>query len=373
LSPDEAARRLNVSVDRLLTWEAGESQPTINQLRNAARLYRQNTAYLLAPDQSPPEDTSANRPPDFRGLAAEEERSPALRREIARVLDRREAYIELRGQGQHSLPDIPNVLDAPVAAASTFRERLGIPDDIRFEDASQSLRFWIEQLEDLDVLIFQMSRIDPDYCSGISIWRQRRPVIILNGADEVEARVFTLLHEVAHLLAHQGGVCAVWTGAAVETKCNAFAGACLIPRATLNAELGNQDPLEALPRLASRFRTSQSTVAIRLRELGYIDQVTLEARLAIARRLARTNREIARARAKEKSGGPPHYRIQLRNLSLNYVSAVLDAMNDDRISPVDASYYLESKLSTIGRMEDELATRLATAATGVADALAERD
>jgi Zn-dependent peptidase ImmA (M78 family)/DNA-binding XRE family transcriptional regulator len=361
LSPEEAARRLNVNVNRLLSWETGESKPTINQLRKAAYLYRQTPAYLLAANLLPPADTEANRPPDFRSLRAEEERSPEVRREVARALNRRSVYIDLCGQGTRSLPEIPNVLGDPVAAASIFREALEVRDGVRFEDANNSLWFWIERLEELGVLVFQMSRVDPDECRGISIWQRYCPVVILNGGDEVEARVFTLLHEVAHLLAHQGGVCTVWTGAAVEAKCNAFAGACLIPERTLNRELAGEDPIEAMPRLAARFHTSQSTVAIRLRDLGYIDQVTLEKQLVIAIRLARERRERAKAKAREKSGGPLYHRIQLRNLGLSYVSAVLDALNDNRITPVDASYYLESKLSTIDRMEGELATRSANA------------
>lgn len=79
--------------------------------------------------------------------------------------------------------------------------------------------------------------------------------------------------------------------------------------------------------------------------------------------LGRERRECAKANVREKHGGPPHHRIQLRNLEWNYVSAVLNARNDDRITPADASYY----------MEDEFTRRLtgpAESRVSLADALA---
>jgi hypothetical protein len=140
-----------------------------------------------------------------------------------------------------------------------------------------------------------------------------------------------------------------------------------MPADAFRHELADQDPIEALPGLATAFRTSQSAVAIRLRTLGIIDQPTLDGQLAIAVRLGRERRERAKARAKERSGGPPHHIVHLRNLSLNYVSTVLDALDDRRISAVDATYYLESKLPTIDRMRAELIRKSTATSHTIAD------
>ena len=54
LAPDQAAKKLTVSVSTLDGWETGETPPTIKQLRKAAKTYRRPLAVLLLP--SPPTD-----------------------------------------------------------------------------------------------------------------------------------------------------------------------------------------------------------------------------------------------------------------------------------------------------------------------------
>lgn len=44
-----------------------------------------------------------------------------------------------------------------------------------------------------------------------SLYLDVLPVIMVNGADAVTGRLFSLLHEYAHLLLHTGGMCDVVT------------------------------------------------------------------------------------------------------------------------------------------------------------------
>ncbi len=126
-----------------------------------------------------------------------------------------------------------------------------------------------------------------------------------------------------------------------------------MPRSEFLGELGREDPYAAIPRLATRFRVSREAAAVRLRVLGRItsDQLA-EVRAATADRI-----DAEREAQRGVEGGPPHHRTHLRNLGANYVNAVLDAWHDGDITVVDAAYYLESKVSTIERMEAELLGR----------------
>jgi DNA-binding transcriptional regulator YiaG len=48
LSPEEAATALDVTIDRLLAWEKGDDQPTVNQLRRIAQRYISDlSAYFI--------------------------------------------------------------------------------------------------------------------------------------------------------------------------------------------------------------------------------------------------------------------------------------------------------------------------------------
>lgn len=175
---------------------------------------------------------------------------------------------------------------------------------------------------------------------------------MLNGAESPQARIFTLAHELGHLVVRASGVCDVWNNDRVEVRCNAFAGALLLPREDLLTELGRSDPAEAIPQLAAQFNVSQSAVAVRLKNLHIVDQDEVDRQLALARRLWQEARE--RQKRRKTKGGPPHNKTHLRNLSGNYVSTVLQALDSERISPVDASYFLDAKLGTIENMRSDL-------------------
>src|SRR5262249_32457247 len=110
----------------------------------------------------------------------------------------------------------------------------------------------------------------------------------------------------------------------------------------------------AIPSLTSQFSVSQSAIAVRLRHLGRISEGQLSALLETARRIAQERR----AQAAQRPGGPPYPSTHLRNLGATYVSAVLDAMDSDQISPVDAGYMLESKLKTIEHMRELLTSQV---------------
>ena len=46
LSPEGAAKRLSISLERLLHWESGEERPTMAQLRKMAEVY--NALWLFS-------------------------------------------------------------------------------------------------------------------------------------------------------------------------------------------------------------------------------------------------------------------------------------------------------------------------------------
>jgi Zn-dependent peptidase ImmA (M78 family)/transcriptional regulator with XRE-family HTH domain len=350
-----AGSRLKVSVSRLASWENNEAQPTLVQLRNAAALYRQTVAFFLR--QEPPEVDQATRPPDFRTRQERGQIPLGLMAEIDKAAERREVFVRLADVEPFAFPesDLRDIADA----ASRFRALLGVTVDAqqRWQQPT-AFRHWTERIERIGVLVFQMSRVEPDECQGFSLFYDRSPVIVLNGADTPQVRTFTLFHEIGHLLHRSGGVCHTQSHSAAEVLCNAFAADFLLPREDFLANLdGRSDPLAQIPVLAARYRVSWSAIAVRLRTIGAIDQATLDEQLAIAAAKAKATREEVRRSSREKKGGPPHHVTHFRNLGPRYVYTVLDAVQDDRISAVDASYYLDSKWSTIRKMEGDLLKR----------------
>lgn len=358
LTVEEAARRIGVNSSKIDLWEEDVEDPTINQLRHAADAYQQNMAFFFVEQDLSTLQTSA--PTDFRG-ASHSRVEPILVREVKKAEDRRESLIDLFPEPSR-FPTITEstVREDPVRAAAAAREFLDVDvaTQTSWRDDSRALREWIHAVEDIGALVFQMSRVNVDLAQGLSAHRDPYPIILLNGADTVRPRIFTLMHELGHLFMRQGGVCDLWVDDETERLCNRFAACLLLPADAVRERIPDGvDPVDLVGQLATQFSVSSSAVAVRLRELGLISQEQLDRQLAIAAARNRRSREEARETSAQSDGGPPFYVLQLRNLGDNYVSNVLQALDSRDITRVDASYLLEAKQGTIDKMRAEMARR----------------
>lgn len=339
LSVDDVARRAGVKQATVTAWEAGDAHPTLAQLRGVADALARPVAFFLTP--RPPE-AHATLPPDFRSRTGTP--SPTLRREIRAAQERRESFREIEEAA--STWDPPSRL-GPLA----IRDWLGVSvAEIReTSDPAAALKVWIQAVEERGALVFQMSRVETKECRGLSLADQGCPVIVLNGADAPQARSFTLLHEVAHLLDRQGGMCLLQDEVAVERRCNRLASEVLMPQAAVTESPAGRAGLDLVDGIVRAFRVSPQAAAFRLRDLNIINQSVVEDVLDRAAEAAR------RAEAREQTGGPAHHVLARRNLGDRFLSAVLDALHTEAITVTDATYLLGERVGTIERLEKVLA------------------
>jgi len=339
LSVEEVAKRAGVKLAVAAAWETGDAHPTLAQLRAVADALGRPVAFFLTPR---PPDAHATLPPDFRSRTRTP--SPALRREIRTAHERREFFREIEEAA--NTWDPPSRLE-PVAV----RDWLGVSvAEIReTPDPAAALKVWIHAVEERGALVFQMSRIEPKECRGFSLSDQDCPVIVLNGADAPQARSFTLLHEVAHLLDREGGMCLLQDEVAVERRCNRLASAVLMPQAALSETQAGPAGFELVDVVVRSFRVSPQAAAFRLRDLNLISQALVD------EVLDRTSEAARRAETREQTGGPAHHVLARRNLGDRYLSAVLDALHTEAITVTDATYLLGERVGTIERFERTLA------------------
>jgi len=291
---------------------------------------------------------SDKEPPDFR--AGHRGTSRALRREIRAAFERRDAFREVaEADGDRWR----RWREDPPETAGEVRARLGVGVEriAGSADANAALRVWIDAVEAAGVLVFQMSRVPVEECRGFALDDADLPVIMLNGADAPQARCFTLVHELAHLLDRTGALCALDEDAEVEQRCNRFAAAVLMPPTAIRDAAAGRDGTGAVEVVVRTFKVSLVAAALRLRELGLVDQATVAATIRLAAAVA------GRAAERETSGGPLHHVIKRRNLGDAYLGAVLEAWHQDAITILDASYFLESTVGTVEQMERALAGR----------------
>jgi len=100
----------------------------------------------------------------------------------------------------------------------------------------EALNAWKTAVEVKGILVFQATKIDMIEMRGISIHLRPFPIVILNSADAPNGRVFTIMHELAHILLKESGLCDFRESDggsaedyAKEVYCNMVAGTVLVP------------------------------------------------------------------------------------------------------------------------------------------------
>lgn len=344
LDQHEAARRLSgVDSDKLATWESGGGKPTMAQLRSLAKLYDRTPAFFFRKD-TPESDLPAL--PDFRSPPgqAQDPLSFELRRQLRACLERRNTMLELvdhpRGWNP---PAISNY--KPAAIASHMRQLLDISIDAQLKAGSNHamLRTWIHTLEDQHILVFQSSRFPIEETRGVSIYKRTYPIILLNGKDAPAGCIFTLFHELGHLIKRSGALCALRKERSEERWSNDFAAALLMPIEYLHSQIGASANINDARRLARRLKVSRHAMAIHLQRHGYLDQS------AVHQIEKETAQNVEAQQATE--GGPPFTRVRLRDIGRRYASTVLNAYNQDSITLADASHLLGAKIHHLPHME----------------------
>ncbi|HXN49289.1 MAG TPA: XRE family transcriptional regulator, partial [Bryobacteraceae bacterium] len=207
----EAAKKASVSAERLVEWESGTSFPTINQLRTLANIYKRPLAVFFLPE--PPVQFDAMR--DFRRLpnAANAEYTPELMLAVRRARFRREIAVEIAEELELEVP-LLNFDPRPFMGQSSRLAEAGrtllsvtLDEQLQWRDKYEALNAWSAAVEKLGVLVFQTSGVSMREMRGFSIHESVYPVIVVNAKDSPRGRIFTVLHEFAHLLMHSGGLC----------------------------------------------------------------------------------------------------------------------------------------------------------------------
>jgi len=287
----------NVTPERIAAWEddASDDMPTLAQLKKLSEFYRRPLAVFFlkeAPRAFPV-------PRDFRRVPGRPEGiSTALRFELRSAEERRLTALQLYEELEEEPPQFPltgKMTEAPAALAARAREALGInlADQIRWGDHYEALRTWKNSVENLGVLVFQIPAIDIGTMRGFSIAEMPLPVIGINRGESPRARIFSIMHELTHLMVRQSGICDFNEDEdmppeerRIEVFCNAVAAEILAPAEAFLAqpEVASR-PAEvqewsedAIQSLSNRFYVSRTFVVRRLLDHGRCSKAFYEAK-----------------------------------------------------------------------------------------------
>lgn len=356
-----AAKRLGIKPATLAAMEEGSRPIALAKVRQMAKLYDRPLIAFFLP--GPPHEEELL--PDFRVIHDGESRawSPALTRAFRRAVGQREVMLSLTSSedSEEQIPEVfltLNLRTNPEEAAQSVREWLE-PPTLRSNNPYDHLSAWINQVEERGILVTQMSDVPIEEARGFSIGRYPLPVIAINGAEPPRGKLFTLVHEVAHILLHRSALCdledaeassAGPEGRHLEWYCNSVAAAVLMPRRAVMEAVGTRNAGrdtswsdDDLKVLAGGFGVSAEAMLVRL--------ITLD----LASREDYRQRRPAflaqyRAQRSTSSGFLPYYTKQVRNMSRRYIGVVWRAYERGEVSDPDLSTYLNTKPENVGKL-----------------------
>jgi Zn-dependent peptidase ImmA (M78 family) len=282
LPVEAAAKRSGVDAAVIERLEATAEAVELDVLRRLAKAYRRNWYVFLLED----EPGQPALPRDFRTIV----RGRALTAPTLAAFDDAafltEKILDLTRPGPKTRISLPSVFGLdPEAAAERVRASMGITFDSQRSHSAEydAIRFWSTHIAHAGVYGAQLSfpyREVRAFClvqHGVSL-------IVVSSQDSPRARVFSLLHELGHLLLGGDAMChpqpdrQTPVPGSEEAFCNGFAAAMLMPAAAFAADplarSLRERPLELgdAVQLAQRYGVSELAAFRRLTTVGYMSE-----------------------------------------------------------------------------------------------------
>ena len=355
-----AAVAAGVRPEQLERWETGAGLPTFRQAQGIAQALHAPFGYFFLP-QIPKEEGLL---PDLRTVGGRAVARPSvdLLETVKTALQRQAWYVEyLQEQGEADLPFVGKFrFDAnPKAVAADIRLVLGVELEHGQRQWDDYQRALIQAVDKAGVLVMRSGmvgnnthrKLDVGEFRGFAISHPLAPVVFINWADAPAARLFTLLHELAHIWFGSSGISNGETGNArrEEAACNAVAGEFLAPEAVFRQLWAGSD-LQAQTRvatLAQRFHVSQLVIVRRALDLGLMDRESHN-NFYLA--------ELERFRNAESKGGGSFYRTAVSKNSERFAKAVTAEALSGRLLLRDAGKLLGVQPAKVRQFADHLGT-----------------
>lgn len=354
-----------MTVERLQEWEEGSLAPTYKQLQTMAEKYRRPVAVLYLP--SPPKQFDALR--EYRrSLQSDGVDLPyELVTELERIRIQQDVLQELYELDERAIPSLGLAIHSHMSveeAAAAIRDWLPLrpTQQQHWAKAGSLVTRLSELIEAHGIIVAQVQRVPLRVMRGCAVSDHRFPAIVLNGADATTGKVFTLIHELVHILLRSGGETSVVPvtrerlrlKTALERFCNQVSAAVLIPRDAFSAESrielerdlrsGNLNDLESV---AAGFGVSPEALLLRMITLGRAEWDDYDALRGLFRQ--REEREKG-----PSADLPMFYQLKVRDLGKRYISEVVSAYNRQDISISDMAGYLSVKVSQVPKLIQRL-------------------
>lgn len=363
----ELEKKIKVHPETITKWISKEQSIEINKLEKIANYLKRPLAVFFLP--KPPEQKPLT---DFRMIAGSSQKLSiksmlAIRESRYFQSITKELLVDEKMSLNPKINSKVTIKDDFEKIAKIEREHLGF-DSVKgllSKDAKGGIQNRYNKLreiiESLNIFVFQ-TNMPIEEIRGFTLSEELPRIIVLNSADSYQARIFSLMHEYAHVLLNEYGICLPEYAKEtpntnqryrIEMWCNKFAASILAPRdrfveefSTIEAK--HDEPQKIIDLLSRKFRTSKLVTAYRILEL-----------FSKLPSVGEFKKEIIKMQKIKTSVKKRRRYVDPVNLCISgkgrkYISLVLTAQKNNTITYADAIDYLNLKIKHFETLQGRL-------------------
>lgn len=341
---------------KILNWEAGEDFPTYKQLEDLSKKYKRPLAVFFF--SNPPEEEPVKK--SFRTIPDYELEN--LNPDLIKIFKKAQLMqINLREINNNTNPSLKNIIKNLKIdkghlekSLDLVREFLNFPleEQKKCKTTTEAFECWRSVFADCGIFVFKEA-FKNENVSGFCLYDEEFPVIFVNNSVSKSRQIFTLFHELAHLLIRNNHIDLDNLSyldklnnedRLVEIVCNKFAGEFLVPKSDFLQKVKNKQIDDKLIiNLANIYSVSQEVI---LRKL--LDQ-KLISNQAYAEKAYNLNKEFEEH--KNRTSGGNYYYTQIAYLGSQYLNLVFEKYNLNLIPFAKAVEYTGIKADSFNKLE----------------------
>lgn len=328
-------------------WESGEALPTYSKIKKLSEKYKKPSCYFLFPGPVADKEKlekfrnlrKGRLPPKLIHLVNKAMKYQSDIRSIFQVLPNRHPHFS----------KIKVKLNDPEELARTTSSYMEkhLPDFLKGkEDRLLRMRRVVEAMgvfvfkDDFSIRHGTKSELSKE--DGFCLYDKDFPVVMVSNNISKKRQLFTLFHELFHILVGEDSMLSIHDSYNEELQANVFASEFLVPKESLKLYLQEKDlggvdleREEVVKEIAKHYEVSRHVIVIKLNQIGSIDDQLKESFL--------TEFKKENKKYKSKGEGGNYYPTIKSYLSPRYFSTITDLYHSGKITPVDLGRHLSMK------------------------------
>ena len=362
-SLEEIAKVFNKKKEVMEDWETGIDSPTYIQLEKLAEKYGRSVAFFFISEPPKQEEGLA----DKVMLRSSElvKLKPKIYSLYRQAFARQLALEELFDAENFNNDKIFNDIQATsnrsvIKLAAKVREYLGvsIEEQMSWRDTTTALQTWRDVIQNKGIFVFKEA-FDDEQVDGFCLTHKTFPVIYLNNTNVESRQIFTLFHELAHLLLGNNGITSDLTfkGKNNERFCNQFSSEFLVAlehfsKHPLSAEYSDK----AVKDLANDYKVSLQVILYKFRQKDVISETFFQQKLSAWIKIGKN-----KSTNSQSSGGGNYYYNQIMYLGQHFLTLAFKKHYEGKCSTDQLASYFNVKEKNISKLEDIFIKRIANA------------